>query len=50
MTEQPPKIKYALGEAMGVLIIIILLTPLTAICLRASLDILRATCEVRNGR
>jgi hypothetical protein len=48
--KEPSKLSYALGEAMGALIILMLLMPLAALSLRATVDIVRANCEVGNGR
>lgn len=44
------KLTSALGEAMGALIILLLLMPLASLCLRATVEIWHTTCEVRNGR
>lgn len=38
--QQPPPIKNSLGEAMGALIILLLMLPLAAITVRGTVDIL----------
>jgi hypothetical protein len=54
--EQPQeklKITTGLGEAMGGLMILFLLLPFSALCLRATVEIVRPQCpapEVNNGR
>lgn len=48
--KEPSKLNSALGEAMGALIILLLLMPLAALSLRATVDLVRAGCEVKNGR
>ncbi|WP_180267592.1 hypothetical protein [Nostoc linckia] len=51
MNKEPSKLTSALGEAMGALIILLLLMPLVALCLKATVDIVRINCEVNsNGR
>lgn len=47
---KPSKLTHALGEAMGVIIILILLIPLASLSLRASIVILQTACEVRYER
>jgi hypothetical protein len=48
--KEPSSITSALGEAMGALIILLLLIPFAALSLRATVDIVRVNCEVKNGR
>lgn len=47
---EPSKLSSALGEAMGALIILLLLMPLAALALRATTDILRSKCEVQYSK
>lgn len=48
--KEPSKLTSALGEAMGALIILLLLMPMAALSLRATVDIIRVNCEVNRGR
>ncbi|MEH2069777.1 MAG: hypothetical protein V7K47_16715 [Nostoc sp.] len=48
--KKPSRITSALGEAMGALIILLLLMPLAALSLRATVDIIRVNCEVNHAR
>ncbi|WP_189523431.1 hypothetical protein [Nostoc sp. PA-18-2419] len=48
--KEPSRITSALGEAMGALIILLLLMPIAALCLRATVDIVRVNCEVNRAR
>ncbi|MBD2519942.1 hypothetical protein H6G93_34375 [Nostoc sp. FACHB-973] len=50
MNKEPSKLTSALGEAMGALIILLLLLPLAALSLRATVDIVRINCEVNRAR
>jgi hypothetical protein len=49
-SKEPSRLNSGLGEALGVLIILFLMLPFTAVCLKATTEIVKANCEVNNGR
>jgi hypothetical protein len=48
--DKDPKTVTGLGEAMGVIVILFLLLPITALTLRASIEIITIpNCKINNG-